>query len=48
MAEIIKLYIEYESNISDLKIMLDSKKYSSVNEELTEKWNAMKETYNIS
>lgn len=48
MAEIIKLYIEYESNISDLKILLDSKIYCSLNEELTAKWNLMKENYNIS
>lgn len=46
-AKIIKIYLEYESNISDLKIMLDSKIYSSINSELTEKWNTMKKTYNI-
>lgn len=47
ITEIIKLYVDYESNISDLKIMLDSKIYSSINSELTEKWNLMKKTYNM-
>lgn len=45
--EIIKLYMEYETNISDMKVALDSKIYSKLNGQLTAKWEDMKTKYGI-
>lgn len=47
MAEIIRLHIIYETNISDKKLSLDSKIYEEMNEMLTEKWETMKIKYEI-
>lgn len=45
--EIIKLYMEYETNISKMKVSLDSKVYSEINKELTEEWEKIKVKYKI-
>ena len=47
MSEIIRLYMEYEINISDSKLSLDSKIYDALNEELTLQWEEMKNKYKI-
>lgn len=46
-AEIIKLYVEYETNIADEKILLDSKIYNEVNDRLMQEWEDMKIRYEI-
>lgn len=47
LPEIIKIYMEYETNISDKKLSLNSKIYMEMNEELTERWNKIKIKYEI-
>ena len=47
MSEIIRLYMEYETNISDSKIALDSSIYNQVNESLTQEWEQIKIEYKI-
>lgn len=47
LPEIIKIYMEYETNISDKKLSLNSKIYMEMNEELTERWNEIKIKYEI-
>ncbi|MGL4362439.1 MAG: hypothetical protein ACRCSG_04050 [Cellulosilyticaceae bacterium] len=47
MSEIIRLYSEYETNISDSQLSLDSKIYNELNERLTNEWEEMKKRYNI-
>lgn len=47
LSEIIRIYMEYETNISDMKIQLSSKVYNSMNQDLTKEWERMKEKYSI-
>ena len=44
---IMKILIGYECNISYSKIMLDSKIFNRMNDELSLKWNEIKIKYNI-
>ncbi|WP_027339133.1 hypothetical protein [Halonatronum saccharophilum] len=46
-ANILKIYLAYEANISNLKVSLNSKIYNEMNEELTKKWEGLKVRYNI-
>lgn len=48
IAEIVRIYVLYESNIADKKLLLDSKIYNELNPELTLKWETIKQKYNIS
>ena len=45
--QIIKLYMEYETNISDMRVSLDSNIYRKLNAPLTVKWEEMKLKYKI-
>lgn len=47
LPEIIKIYMEYETNISDKKLSLNSKLYLEMNDELTERWEKIKIKYEI-
>ena len=42
-AQILRLLVKYETNISNYKIFLDSHIYNELNPLLTEQWNATKE-----
>lgn len=47
LPEIISLYVQYETNISNLNILLDSKIYDSLNTSLTNEWEKLKYMYEI-
>lgn len=47
LPEIIKIYMEYETNISYKKLSLNSKLYMEMNDELTERWEKIKIKYEI-
>lgn len=47
LPEIIKIHLEYETNISDKKLSLDSKIYNELNPVLTNKWLEIKKKYRI-
>lgn len=46
-ALVIHILIEYETNIAENKILLDSKLFDTMNDELTDKWRSMKKKYKI-
>lgn len=46
-SKIIKVLINYETNISSSKIFLNSKVYKKMNPELTGEWDKIKKRYNI-
>lgn len=45
--EILRIYLKYETNITDKKLLLDSKIYGAMNEPLSNDWEEMKKKYNI-
>lgn len=45
--KVIKILIDYETNISNSKLLLDSKIFNQLNDELTSKWSAIKNKYSI-
>ena len=44
----IRIYADYETNKAWSNILLDSKLYKKMNNDLSQKWNEMKKKYNIS
>lgn len=45
--EILRIYLKYETNITDKKLLLDSKIYGAMNDPLSNEWEKMKKKYNI-
>lgn len=46
-AEVIKLYMDYEVNIVDSKILLDTRIFNRLNESLMKEWEEIKDRYQI-
>jgi hypothetical protein len=46
-AKVLKIYLQYETNITHTKLFLDTKIYNKYNDEISEKWDVLKKRYGI-